>query len=155
MEDACYTRETALEKAIQMESASFEGFKRAYFTVRDPLAKDLLRDLALDELKHKYTLEKALFEDLLHLHESGVKQGPSMQFSLLFQEKPLQADASEQEVTVFAIHEKKRAIDFYASMAKQCLSAPMEEIFLGLAEDERGHLVRLEEFYETNFLKEM
>ena len=155
MEDVCYTRETALEKAIQMEAASFEGFKRGYFTVRDRLAKDLLRDLALDELKHKYTLEKALFEDLVHLHESGVKEGPSMNFSLLFQEKPLNADASEQDVVVFAIHEKKRAIGFYASMGQQCLSAPMGDMFERLAEDERGHLVRLEAFYEKSFLKEM
>lgn len=154
MEDVCYTQEVALERAIQMEAKSFEGFKKAYFTARDRVVKDLLRDLALDELRHKYTLEKAFFEDMVHLHDAGEKEGPSMKFALLLEEKPLNADASEQEVMIHAIHEKKRAVDFYGSMAQQCMSAPMGEMFKGLAEDEKGHLARLEEFYESRFLKD-
>ena len=154
MEDVCYTQEAALERAIQMEVKSFEGFKKGYFTARDRVAKDLLRDLALDALKHKYTLEKAFFEDMVHLHDSGEKEGPSMNFALLFEEKPLKADATEQEVMIYAIHEEKRAVDFYSSMAQQCMSAPMGEMFQGLAEDEKGHLARLEEFYESRFLKD-
>lgn len=154
MEDVCYTQEVALERAIQMEAKSFEGLKKAYFTARDRVVKDLLRDLALDELRHKYTLEKAFFEDMVHLHDAGEKEGPSMKFALLLEEKPLNADASEQEVMIHAIHEKKRAVDFYGSMAQQCMSAPMGEMFKGLAEDEKGHLARLEEFYESRFLKD-
>jgi rubrerythrin len=155
MEDVCYTQEAALEKAIQLEAGSFEGFKKGYFTARDRVAKDLLRDLALDALKHKYTLEKAFFEDVVHLHDSGEKEGPSMKFSLLFEEKPLKADASEQEVMIYAIHEKKRSVDFYSNMAKQCVAAPMGDMYKGLAEDEKGHLARLEEFYESRFMKDM
>jgi rubrerythrin len=155
MEDVCYTQEAALEKAIQMESKSFEGFKIGYFKARDRIVKDLLKDLALDALRHKYTLEKAFFEDIVHLHDSGEKEGPSMKFSMLFEERPLKADASEQDVMIYAIHEKKRSVDFYGSMAQQCMAAPMGEMFRGLAEDEKGHLSRLEEFYESRFLKDM
>jgi rubrerythrin len=155
MEDVCYTQEAALEKAIQMEAESFEGFKNGYFTARDRVAKDLLKDLALDALRHKYTLEKAFFEDIVHLHDSGNKEGPSMKFSLLLEEKPLKADASEQEVMIYAIHEKKRSVDFYGSMAQQCIAAPMGDMFRGLTEDEKGHLARLEEFYESKFMKDM
>ena len=86
MEDVCYTREAALERAIGMEAKSFEGYKNAYFWSRDRVAKDLLKDLALDELKHKYTLEKAFFEDMVLLHDSGTKEGPSMKFSLRSEE---------------------------------------------------------------------
>jgi hypothetical protein len=59
MEDVCYTQEAALERAIQIEAKRFEGFKSGYFMARDRVVKDLIRDLALDALKHKYTLEKA------------------------------------------------------------------------------------------------
>lgn len=155
MEDVCYTREAALERAIDMEAKSFDGYKDAYFTARDRVAKDLLKDLALDELKHKYTLEKAFFEDMVLLHESGAKEGPSMQLSLLFQDKSLNPNASEQEVMIYAIHEEKRAVDFYRNMAEQCGTAPMAGMFKQLAEDEEGHLARLEEFYETRFMKDM
>ncbi|MBN1105922.1 MAG: ferritin family protein [Deltaproteobacteria bacterium] len=155
MEEVCYTREAALEKAVGMEAAAFEEYKRAYLGARDPLARDLLKDLALDELKHKYTLEKAFFEETVHLHESGVKEGPSMKFSLLFEDKPLTKQSSEQEVFLHAIHEEKRALDFYSKTADNCGGAPMAEMFRRLAKDEEGHLARLEELYEKIYLKEM
>lgn len=78
-----------------------------------------------------------------------------MKFSLLFQEKSLKSNASEQEVMIYAIHEEKRAVDFYRNMAEQCGTAPMAGMFKRLAEDEEGHLARLEEFYETRFMKDM
>jgi rubrerythrin len=155
MEDVCYTREAALELAIDMEGKSFESYKVAYFSSGDRVAKDLLKDLALDELKHKYTLEKAFFEDMVLLHESGSKEGPSMKFSLLFEERPLKPNASEQEVMIYAIHDEKRAVDFYRNMAEQCGTAPMGDMFKRLADDEEGHLTRLEELYETRFMKDM
>ena len=83
MEEVCYTREGALEKAIGMESKSFDVYRKAYLDSKNRVAKDLLKDLALDELRHKYTLEKAFFEETVFLHDSGMKQGPSMQFSSL------------------------------------------------------------------------
>jgi rubrerythrin len=155
MEEVCYTREGALEKAIEMEAKSFEVYKKAYFVSKDRLAKDLLRDLALDELRHKYILERAFFEETVLLHDSGVKQGPSMNLSLLFEEKALGDRSSDREVMLYAIHDKKRSVDFYGSMARECAGAPMEKMYLRLAEDEESHLARLEEMYERTYLKSM
>lgn len=154
-EEVCYTREVALEKAIEMEAKSFEAYKMGYLKARNPLARDLLKDLALDELKHKYTLEKAFFEETVALHEAGYGTGPSMKLTLLLQEKPLTSEASEQDVLISAIHEEKRAVDFYSKMAAQCGGAPMEKMFRGMAKDEENHLARLEELYESLYLKEM
>jgi rubrerythrin len=155
MEEVCYTREAALEKAIEMEAGSFEVYKNTYLKAKDRLAKDLLRDLALDELRHKYTLEKAFFEETVLLHDSGAKSGPSMKFSLLLAEKPLRPNATVQEVMIYAIHDEKRAVDFYRKSAEQCGAAPMAGMYRRLAEDEEGHLARLEELYEKAYLKDM
>jgi rubrerythrin len=155
MEEVCYTREAALERAIGMEAASFEVYKKTYLRAKDRVAKDLLRDLALDELRHKYTLEKAFFEETVLLHDSGTKAGPSMKFSLLFQEKPLNPNATVQEVMIYSIHEEKRAVDFYRNSADQCGAAPMAGMYRKLAEDEEGHLARLEELYEKVYLRDM
>jgi rubrerythrin len=155
MEEVCYTRDVALEKAIEMEAKSFGVYRNAYLMSKDRLTKDLLRDLALDELRHKYTLEKAFFEETVLLHDTGAREGPSMEFSLLFEEKTLDQNATPQDVMLHAIHEEKRAVDFYKNMAEQCGGAPMEEMFRGLAEDEEGHLARLEETYESIYLQEM
>ena len=155
MEAVCYTREVALEKAIEMESNSFTEYKEAYLHARERRAKDLLKDLALDELKHKYTLEKAFFEETVMLHDSGYRQGPSMNLSLLLEEKPLDETATEQDIFIHAIHEEKRAVDFYKQMSEQCEGAPMAEMYRQLAMDEEAHLARLEELYESLYMQEM
>jgi rubrerythrin len=154
-QDVCYTREVALEKAIEMEAKSFATYRDMYLRVKDRLAKDVLRDLALDELKHKYTLEKAYFEDTVQLHDAGQKEGPSMKLALLLQEKPLDSSVNDQDVMVYAVHEEKRSVDFYKAMAGQCGGAPMEKMFTGLAQDEEGHLSRLETLYESLYLRDM
>jgi rubrerythrin len=153
MEAICYTREEALEKAIEVEAKSFEVYKKAYLKSKNRLAKDLLRDLALDELRHKYILERAFFEETVLLHESGSRGGTSIKFSLLSEEKSLKEDSSEQEVMLYAINDKKRAVDSYKSMADQCEGAPMEEMYRRLAQDEEGHLARLEALYESLYAK--
>lgn len=155
MEDVCFTREAALEKAIETEAQSFRVYRDTYLQARDRLAKDLLRDLALDELRHKYILERAFFEETVLLHDSGAKSGPSMKFSLLFQEKALSPNSTVQDVMLHAIHEEKRAVDFYRNMEEQCGAAPMSEMYRKLAQEEEGHLARLEELYEKAYLKEM
>ncbi len=154
-EEVCYTREVALEKAIEMEMKSFQTYKEAYLKIREPRVKDLVKDLALEELAHKYILEKAYFEETVALHEEGMKEGPSMKLSLLLKEKALEDDADDQDVMIHAIHDEKRAVDYYKKMAEQCGGAPMEEMFKRLYKDEEAHLVRLEELYETIYMKDM
>jgi rubrerythrin len=154
-EEVCYTREVALEKAIEMEMKSFQTYKEAYLKIREPRVKDLVKDLALEELEHKYILEKAYFEETVALHEEDAKEGPSMKLSLLLKEKALEDDADDQDVMIHAIHDEKRAVDYYKKMAEQCGGAPMEEMFKRLFQDEEAHLVRLEELYETIYMKDM
>jgi rubrerythrin len=155
MQEVCYTQEAALKKAIEMEMKSFESYKQAYLKAEDRRAKDLLRDLALEELRHKYALEKAFFEETVVLHDSGLKEGPSMNLAVLLEEKPLDKNATNQDVMIYAIHDEKRAVDFYKSMAGQCSGAPMAEMFQRLRKDEENHLSRLEEFYESVYMREM
>ncbi len=154
LEDVCYTREVALEKAIEMETKSFIVYKEIYLKADDRLAKDLLRDLALDELKHKYTLEKAFFEETILLHDLGHSEGPSINLNLLLEEQPINESASVQGVMRYAIQDKKRAVDFYKKMGEQCSGAPMEAMFRQIAQDEESHLERLEELYESHYLPE-
>lgn len=154
-EEVCYTKEVALEKAIEMEMKSFQTYKEAYLKIREPRVRDLVKDLALEELEHKYILEKAYFEETVALHEEDAKEGPSMKLSLLLKEKALEDDADDQDVMIHAIHDEKRAVDFYKKMAEQCGGAPMEEMFKRLFQDEEAHLVRLEDLYETIYMKDM
>ena len=155
MEEVCYTREAALEKAIDMESKSFEAYKNGYLKVKDRMGRDLLKDLALDELKHRYVLEKAFFEETVALHDTGYATGPSMNLTMMLEERPLNESSTDQEIMIYSIHEEKRAVDFHKGMASQCGGAPMAEMYKGLAKDEENHLTRLEELYESQYMQEM
>jgi rubrerythrin len=153
-EDVCYTRETALEKAIEMEMKSYEKFRNAYQTVKNQLAKNLIKEIAKDELDHKHNLEQAFFEETVSLHDSGLGSGPSLQLTVMLEEKPLDENATEQDVMVNAIYEKKRIVDFYLKMAGQCSGAPMAGLFQKLGKEEQDHLTKLEEIYETIYMPE-
>jgi rubrerythrin len=138
-----------------MESDCFEKFKQAYLTVTENRTKAVVREIALDELNHKYTLEKAFFEETVALHDAGGSSGPVMELTLMLEERPLDERATEQDVLINAIHEKKRIADFYCKMAEQCGGAPMEGMYRQLFREERDHLARLEEHYEDLYLQHM
>jgi rubrerythrin len=155
MEAVCYTLEGALEKAIEQEQQSFEIYRRVLKIVKNQSARKLLKELALEELEHKHALEKALVGEEVGLHEEGEKAAPSMNLTLIVQEKPLDENASPQDALAFALHDEKRSVDFYRQMATQCSGAPMEEVFSRLEKDETKHLARLEETYEELFMSQM
>ena len=59
MEDVCYTREAALERAIETEAASFKVYRDTYVTAKDRLAKDEEGHLArLEKLYEKVYLKE-------------------------------------------------------------------------------------------------
>ena len=154
-EEVCYTREGAIQRAIEMEQHSFDVYRRAYEVVEDQRARDLVKELALEELEHKYTLEKAYFEEEIALHEAHMDEGPSLKLTVLLQEKPLEPQSDAQDVMIHAIHEERRSVDFYSKMAQACGDAPMEGMYRRLAEDESKHLAQLEEVYESIYMPEM
>jgi rubrerythrin len=155
MESVCDTLEGALEKAIQSEQNSFEVYRKALKTIENPHARMILKDLALEELEHKHILEKGLIGETLALHDKGEATGPSMNLTAFLMEKPLDSNASAQEVMIYAIHDEKRSVEFYKQMATQCGGAPMEEVFSKLHHQEEIHLTRLEETYEKLYLSQM
>jgi rubrerythrin len=155
MEAVCYTLELALEKAIEGEQHSFDVYRRAMKKVKDPQAKRLVRDLALEELEHRYILEKALVGETATLHDKAEATGPSMNLTYFLKEKTLDENSSAQDVMIYAIHDEKRTIEFYDQMSSQCQGAPMAELFSKLKQQETVHLTKLEEAYEKAYLSQM
>jgi rubrerythrin len=154
-EEVCYTREVALTKAIEIEQQSFTLYLRAYKLSHDRSARQLIRELAMEELEHKYLLEKAFFEETVALHDDKSENKPVMKLALFLHEKPLHENSSPQDVLIYAIHEEKRSVEFYEKMATQCEGAPMAPMFRRLHKDESGHLARLEDLYEKMYMAEM
>jgi rubrerythrin len=155
MESYCYTLEGALEKAIEEEQHSLEVYRQALKRIEDPQAKEMLKELALEELEHKHILEKALLGETIALHERGESTGPSMNLTYFLKEKTLDEKSSAQDVMIYAIHDEKRSVDFYRQMAAQCKEAPMGELFSKIERQEMIHLTKLEETYEKLYMGQM
>src|SRR4051812_39338716 len=77
-EQVCYTFEAAIEMAIKMEEEGFRHYLDAIRKVQDKHAQEILRDAALDELKHKHQLENGSIDFYKRMAEgcSGAPMAP-------------------------------------------------------------------------------
>jgi len=151
--DVCYTFEGALEMAISMESDGFRNYLEAIRKVESKAAREVLKDAALDELAHKYELEKALVDGSMTAGELE-KPLPTMSLSSVLAKKELRPGSDAREALAYAIHLENGAILFYKRMASACSGAPMGKLMERLVVDESRHLQQLEDLYEEHFMTE-
>lgn len=150
----CYTFEAAIEMAIELENAGFRHYLGAMRKVGDKGAQEILRENALDELNHKYKLERALLDGKLTGGELLTEPIPAMRIDYDFSKEDLASDAGMRGAMIYAIHMEKGAVDFYRKAAKSCAAAPMGGVFTQLVEEESRHLKKLEAYYEKHFMSE-
>lgn len=151
--DVCYTFEGALEMAISMESDGFRNYLEALRKVESKAARAVLKDAALDELAHKYELEKALVDGSMIAGELE-KPLPTMNLGAVLAKKELLPGSDAREALAYAIHLENGAIHFYKRMAGACAGAPMGKLMERLVADESRHLQQLEDLYEQHFMPE-
>jgi bacterioferritin (cytochrome b1) len=150
----CYTFEAAIEMAIEMENEGFRHYLRGLLTVQDMAAREILKELALDELNHKYALEKSLVEGCVAEEHQLQKPVPTMNLDYVLKKTELAPGSGVREALAYGIHLEKNSVDFYARMASGCAGAPMGELFRKIGNDESRHLQQLEDLYEAHFLSE-
>ncbi len=153
-ENVCYTFEAAIDKAISMEEQGFRSYLNAIAIVKNKHARQLLRDAALDEMRHKQELEKALLDGTMEGNIGTRTQVPTMNLDYMLDQQQLDPEADVRQALAYAIHLEKDAIDFYQKMITGCAGAPMVPVFQQLLNDETRHLRQLEDLYEEHFLTE-
>ena len=151
--DVCYTFEGAVEKAISMENEGFRSYLDAIRKVSVKGAKEILKEAALDELNHKFQLEKALIDGYVAGDDLQMSV-PTMHLDYFLKKPALSSGSTPREALVFSIHLEKGAIDLYRKMADGCAGAPMGDLFKRLLADETRHLQSLEDLYEEHFMTE-
>ncbi len=153
-DQVCYTFEAAVEMAVKMEDDGFRHYLAAMRKVKNKQAKMILQDAALDELKHKQQLEKALIDGVFAGEEELNRPVPTMNLDYVLKTKELSADADAREALAYAIHLEKESLEFYRKMAAGCSGAPMGSLFELMGNDESRHLKELEDLYEEHFMTE-
>lgn len=150
----CYTVEAALEMAIQMEEEGFRSYLYAVRIVKDRAAKMILKDAAIDELKHKQELEIALLEGVDAGDVTLNQEVPTMNLDYMLEQVEINENADGRQALAYSIHLEKNAIEFYRCLVNGCEGAPMAPVFQKLLADESKHLRELEDMYERYFMTE-
>jgi rubrerythrin len=149
----CYTIEAALEKAIDLETSIFKQFLNSLRIVKHLGAREILKDAASEELRHKQYLEQSLLEGELGAVNLD-KTVPTMDLDHRIGVDVLQPDADSRAALAYAIHMINTSVQFYTVMTEACNGAPMSTIFKQIGNEQRQHLQKLEDSYEEHFLSE-
>jgi rubrerythrin len=144
------TIEHILEEAIQGEIESYELYSNAVHLVRADHIKDLLRELAQEELGHKAALEKMLANpptiksQVRKLQEARIEDFKVADHLVA---QPLGPDASFQDVCIFAAKKEQQSYELYRDLAEQS-SGEARDLLEAMAKDELRHKNLVEGWYE-------
>jgi len=133
-----------ISKAIGEEIAAFEFYSGVSEKTQDKNLKDLFKELAGEEAKHKRTLEGflAMAPEKFHF-------APSKDYKVAdsVPTPPLTPDLKPVDGLVIAIKKELEAMQMYTQLANSSADEGQKKIFLELASMERQHKARLEDIY--------
>jgi rubrerythrin len=149
------TVEGIIQRAIQFEQDAYDFYTGASEMVKLPHVKDMLNELAGDEVKHKEKLEGLLAgdaEQIVAAQQSQKIQDLKLADYLVAQ--PLNEDATIQDVLMTAMQREKNSHEFYNLMANIAASEAVKDLFQFLAQEELGHKNKVEVLYDDIVYKE-
>lgn len=147
------TFQDALEVAINEEIKAYNLYSDLSKKITGSGSKTMLQELAAQEKGHQLLLEKALktkSTTILGKKLPGENRG----IAEFLVETEIDADATPQDVMIFAIKAELKAFNFYNEMKNYLAGSELETLFGSLAAEEQRHKIKLEEEYEDYFLKE-
>jgi rubrerythrin len=150
------TLEKVLNTALMMEEGSIQLYTSAQDKVVNPSSKQFLKELVLEEQRHKENILEAL-RDPDKIEEIGSSDSKIQDLKIMnmLEEVSLSPEADYQQILIYAGKREKEAHDLYSNLAKTYESKPIGRTFKRLAQEELKHKLRLEKEYDDIILKEM
>jgi rubrerythrin len=142
--------EQILQEAIQGEVQSHELYTSAAEMVQAEHIKDLLRELAQEELGHKATLEKLLANPgQVRGQVRAMQQAAVEDYKIAdhLVARPLGPDATFQDVCIFAAKKEQESHELYRDLAAQN-GGEVRDLLEAMAKDELRHKNLVERWYE-------
>jgi rubrerythrin len=149
------TVEGIIQRAIRFEEDAYDFYTGASEMVKLPHVKDMLNELAGDEVKHKEKLEGLLAGDTEQI--VAAQQGQKIQDLKLADylvAQPLSENATIQDVLMTAMQREKNSHEFYNLMASIAAIETVKDLFQFLAQEELGHKNKVEVLYDDIVYKE-
>jgi rubrerythrin len=139
-----------LREAVQSEIESYELYMGAIQLVETGHIKDLLRELAQEELGHKAALERLLADPAgLKSQVQGLQAEPVQDYKIAdhLVAAPLGPNSTFQDVCIFAAKKEQQSYELYQNLAEQA-SGEAQDLLAALAKDELRHKNLVEGWYE-------
>ncbi len=133
-----------LSQAINGEKEAFIYYSTVSEKAKDKNIKDLFKDLAEEEAKHKVILEGFLTKAPEKLHFAESKDYKVVD---ALPTPPLTPDLKPIDGIVIAIKKELEAMQMYTQLANNSADEGQKKTFIELASMERGHKNRLEDIY--------
>ena len=144
------TVEEILEEAIQGEVESYELYTNAVNLVQTEHIKEMLRELAQEELGHKVSLEQMLASPSQLRWQVGELQAAPIEDYKIGDHlvaRPLGPDSTFQDVCIFASKKEQESHELYRELAAQS-SGEVRDLLEAMAKDELRHKNLVERWYE-------
>ena len=142
-----------LDTATKKEIEAYEFYSLALKVVKDISAKELLKEFANIELKHRKILENFDLDKIDEQHHT-IKHPHDLHISQYLIDTEITQDSTIQDVMVHAMKREQKAYEFYNDMAKIVTSVDVKNLFEELAAEELDHKVRIETDYDDVIYKE-
>lgn len=141
--------ETILGTAIQREIDEYTLYATAAEAAESSSARDMLRDLALQETDHRKKLESLLAGGLFKvLSVEQDRKIEDLKITDHLVDVPLAPDSDFQEILIVAGKREAASYDLYTSLAKVAGDSESVKLFRHLAQEELVHKRRIESLYD-------
>ncbi len=155
MPEEYMTVEGIIQRAIRFEEDAYGFYIAASKMVKLPHVKDMLNELAGEEVRHKERLEELLAGDTEQIiAEKQSQRIQDLKLAEYLVALPLNEDATIQDVLMTAMQREKNSHDFYDLMAGIAGSEVAKDLFQFLAQEELGHKNKVETLYDDIIYKE-
>lgn len=141
--------EQILRQAIRFEESAYAFYTSAVEMVERPHIREVLLDMANQEVKHKERLQALLDGDterIIAVRKRGQIQDLKLAEYLVPRE--LDAGAGLQDVLIVAMHREKSSHEFYTALASISSDNAAQSLFDFLAQEELAHKNRIETLYD-------
>lgn len=141
-----------LDTAIYKEIASQAMYEAAQRKTDDPGAKELLKDLARQEVKHAEKLKDLKQKGLVkQWHQDEIAD---LKISNYLTGGDTLEGAGLQDTLIFAMKREEESVDFYRKMMGMMREEAAKKLCANLTNEEMKHKQRLETLYDQLFYGE-
>jgi rubrerythrin len=144
------TVEQILREAIQEEVSAYELYSGAVAMVRADHIKEVLGELAQEELGHKAALEKLLANpDQISGQVAALQDADIVDYKIAdhLVAQPLGPESTFQDVCIFAAQKEQESHELYRNLASQN-AGQVRDLLEAMAKDELRHKNLVEGWYE-------